>query len=183
MLYARSRGLPAAAAVVVVGVALLGWLAQPGGSPRLAAFAVAIAVAAVAVGLGGHDLHLDRTAAFGWPPRRAAHLLLAGAAVTGLLLAVGLVADPLADRDLVLRDVVGLGGVAALGAVLLGSRAAWALPVAWTGLTLVVPAGEEWHEQLLSWPVQPPGTTAATVAALVSGGVGLLAYTALGCRR
>ncbi|GGP70655.1 hypothetical protein [Saccharothrix coeruleofusca] len=182
MLHARSRQVPTSAAVAVVGVALLGWLAQPGGSPRLAAFAVAVAVAAVSVGLGGHDLQLDRTAAFGWPPRRAGHLLVAGAVLTGLLLAVGLVADPLADRDLVLRDLAGLGGTAALGAVVFGARAAWALPVAWTGVTMVVPTGQQWYEQLLTWPVQPPGTTVATVAALTAAGLGLLAYTALGCR-
>lgn len=183
LLYARSRHVPATAAAGATGVALLGTLAQPGGNPRLAAFGAALGVAAVAVGLGGHDPGLDRTAAFAWPPRRAAHLLLGAAFVACLLLAVGLVADPLAPAGFLLRDTAGLAGAAALGAVVFGARAAWSLPVGWTGVTLVVPPGEEWFDQVLGWPVQPPETTAATTTALVLGCAGLLAHSALGCRR
>ncbi|MFC6089519.1 hypothetical protein [Saccharothrix lopnurensis] len=183
VLHARSRQVPASLAAAVVGTGLLGLSAQPGGDPRAAAFAAALGVAAVAVGLGGHDRDLDRTAAFGWPPRRAAHLVL-GAALVGLLLsAVGLVADPVAPAAVVLRDVVGLGGLAALGACLFGSNAAWSPPVCWAGLTLVVPPGEDWVERLLAWPVQPAGTPSATVIACVLGGAGLVAYSAFGCRR
>ncbi len=169
---------------MVVGVTGLAALAQPNGSPQLAAFGAAIGVAAVAAGLGGHDLALDRTAGFGWPPRRAAHLLLGGAVVAALLLAVGRVADPIAPDAFVLRDVLGLGGLVALGAVLFGPRAAWALPVGWTGLTLVVPPGDDhWLSRLLTWPVQPTGTTSATITAVVLGCTGLLAYSWFGCRR
>ncbi|QFZ23301.1 hypothetical protein [Saccharothrix syringae] len=183
VLHARARRVPAATATAVVATGLVGLLAQPGGDPRLTSFAAAVGVAAVAVGFGGHDPELERTAAFGWPPRRAAHLLLGAALVAGLLLAVGLVADPVAPGAFVLRDVVGLAGLAALGACLFGSRAAWAPPVAWTGVTFVVPAGEDWADHLLGWPVQPAGTTAATAAAVVLGCAGLLAYSAFGCRR
>ncbi|WP_158844441.1 hypothetical protein [Saccharothrix deserti] len=183
-LYARARQIPASAAAVVVGVAALAAVAQPDGSPHLAAFAAAIGVAALATGLGGHDLGLDRTAAFGWPPRRAAHLLFGGTFVTALLLAVGLVAYPLAPDAFVLRDVIGLGGLAAWGALLFGARAAWALPIGWTGITLVVPPGDDhWLSRLLSWPVQPADTTSATVTAVVLGCTGLLAYSVFGCRR
>ena len=184
LLYARSRRIPVTAAAITVGVGALAALAQPGGSPQLAALGAAIGVAAVAVGLGGHDLALDRTAAFGWPPRRAAHLLLGGAFVAALLLAVGRVADPVATDAFLLRDVVGLGGLVALGALLFGPRAAWALPVGWTGATLVVPPGDDhWLSRLLTWPVQPTTTTSATVTAVVLGCTGLLAYSWFGCRR
>jgi hypothetical protein len=170
--------------VVTVAVAALAVLAQPGGSPQFAAIGAAIGVAAAATGLGGPDLALDRTAAFGWPPRRAGHLLLAGAFVAALLLAVGRVADPIAPDAFVLRDVAGLGGLAALGAVLFGAGAAWALPVGWAGVTLVVPPGEDhWLARLLTWPVQPTGTASATATAVVLGGTGLLAYGWFGCRR
>lgn len=184
VLHTRARQVPASAGAVVVGVAALAALAQPDGSPQLAAFGAALGVAAVATGLGGHDLALDRTAAFGWPPRRAAHLLLGGAVVAALLLAVGLVADPIAPDAFVLRDVLGLGGLAALGAVLFGARAAWAPPIGWSGVTLVVPPGDDhWLSRLLTWPVQPTSTTSATITAVVLGCAGLLAYSWLGCRR
>ncbi|GAA1278264.1 hypothetical protein [Saccharothrix xinjiangensis] len=183
VLHARSRQAPASLATAVAGVGLIGLLAQPGGNPRLAVLAAAIGVAAVAVGFGGHDRDLDRTAAFGWPPRRAGHLLLGAAVVALLLLAVGRVADPVAPDAVVLRAVVGLGGLAALGACLFGSLAAWSLPVGWAGVTLVVPPGDEWQERLLAWPAQPAGTPSATVIAVVLGCAGLAAYGAFGCRR
>lgn len=176
LLYARSRQVPAAAATVVAGFAAL---APLDGSPHVTAFAAALGTAVVATGFGGHDLALDRTAAFGWPPRRAAHLLVGGAVVTALLLAAGLTAE----NAFVLRDVVGLGGLAALAAVVLGARAAWTLPVGWTGVTLVVPPGTDWPTRLLTWPVQPTGTTSATVTAVVLACTGLLAYAWFGCRR
>ncbi|WP_447004349.1 hypothetical protein ACRAKI_32750 [Saccharothrix isguenensis] len=184
LLYARSRQVPVTAAVVTAVVTGLAALAPVDGGPQFAAFAAAIGVAALGTGLGGHDRALDRTAAFGWPPRRAAHLLLGGALVTGLLLAADVVADPIAPDAFVLRDVVGLGGLAALGALLLGSRAAWVLPIGWTGMTLVVPPGHDhWLSRLLSWPVQPTGTTSATITAIVLGCTGLLGYSVFGCRR
>ncbi|ONI83804.1 hypothetical protein ALI22I_35760 [Saccharothrix sp. ALI-22-I] len=183
-LYARARQIPVSAAVVVAGVAALAALAPPDGSPQLAAFAAAIGVAALATGLGGHDLALDRTAAFGWPPRRAAHLLVGGTVTAALLLAVDTFADPIAPDALVLRDVAGLGGLAALGALLFGSRAAWTLPIGWAGVTLVIPPGHDhWLSRLLSWPVQPADTTSATITAVVLGCTGLLAYSLFGCRR
>ncbi|MFD1152149.1 hypothetical protein, partial [Saccharothrix hoggarensis] len=115
---------------------------------------------------------------------RAAHLLLDVGLVAALLLAAGRVADPIAPDAFVLRDVLGLGGLAALGAVLFGARAAWAPPVGWAGVTLVVPpTGDHWLTRLLTWPVQPTGTTSATTTAVVLGCAGLLAYSWFGCRR
>ncbi|MFE2757361.1 hypothetical protein ACFXGA_35725 [Actinosynnema sp. NPDC059335] len=184
VLYARARQLPAAVVAVVVAVGVLGYLAWPGGSPQLGAFGAAVGVAVVATGLGGHDLALERTAAFGWPPRRAGHLVVGGAVVVVPLVAVGWVAEPIAAEAFLVRDVVGLGGLAALGAVVFGARAAWALPVGWAGVTLVVPAADEhWLSRLATWPVQPEGTTSATVAAVVLGCTGLLVHSWLGCRR
>jgi len=184
VLYARARQVPVSVLLVVVAVAGLGWLAWPGGSPQFGAFGAAVGVAVVAAGLGGHDLALERTAAFGWPPRRAGHLVVGGAVVAVLLLAVGRVGEPLAADAFLVRDVVGLGGLAALGAVVFGARAAWALPVGWAGVTLVVPAADEhWVSRLLTWPVQPEGTTSATVTAVVLGCTGLLVHSWLGCRR
>jgi hypothetical protein len=184
LLYARSRQVPVAAAVVLVVVAGFAALAPAYGGPRFAAFAAAVGVAALATGLAGHDRALDRTAAFGWPPRRAAHLLFGCTFIAALLLAVDVITDPIAPDAFVLRNVVGLGGLAALGALLLGSQAAWALPIGWTGVTLVVPPGDDhWLSRLLSWPVQPVDTTSATITAIVLGCTGLLGYSLFGCRR
>ncbi|MFI9007397.1 hypothetical protein ACIGNX_09235 [Actinosynnema sp. NPDC053489] len=184
LLHARARQVPASFGAVVVAVTALAALAHPGGSPQLAALGAAVGVGALATGLGGPDPALDRTAAFGWPPRRAAHLLLGGAVVAALLLVAGRVAAPIAPDAFVLRDVLGLGGVAALAASLLGPRTAWSLPVGWTGVTLVVPPGDDhWATRLLTWPVQPTGTTSATVTAVALGCAGLLAHSWFGCRR
>ncbi|MFD8495968.1 hypothetical protein [Amycolatopsis sp. NPDC059657] len=177
-LYARSRQIPVAFAAILVAVAGIGWLAQPDGSPRLAALAAALGVAGAATGLGGQDLRLDRTAAIAWPPRRAAHLIVIAAVVTAAVLATRI-----APAEFVLRDGIGLAGLAALGATLLGATAAWALPIGWVALTMVVPPSSEALDQVLTWMMQPPGTPAATVTAIVCACAGGLAYTLFGCRR
>lgn len=170
-LYARSRQIPVAFAAILAAVAGIGWLAQPDGNPRLAALAAALGVAGAATGLGGQDLRLDRTAAIVWPLRRAAHLIVIAAVVTAAVLATRI-----ASAEFVLRDGVGL---AALGATLLGATAAWALPIGWVALAMVVPPSSEALDQVLTWMMQPPGTPTAIVCVCAGG----LAYTLFGCHR
>ncbi|WP_370944664.1 hypothetical protein AB5J62_36870 [Amycolatopsis sp. cg5] len=177
-LYARSRQIPIAFAAILVAIAGIGWLAQPDGSPRLAAMAAALGVAGAAAGFGGQDIRLDRTAAIAWPPRRAAHLIVVAAVVTAAVWATRI-----APPEFVLRDGIGLAGLAALGATLFGATAAWALPVGWVALTMVVPPSQEPFDQVLTWMMQPQGTPAATATAIVCAATGGLAYTLLGCRR
>ncbi|MCG8915716.1 hypothetical protein L6E12_07940 [Actinokineospora sp. PR83] len=178
LLYARSRRIPATAVAAVLAAGAFGLLTGDAADPRLAALAAALGAAALATSLGSADPALDRTAAFAWPPRRAVHLLLGVALLAGLFL----LAAPLAPDRVLLRDVVGLAGLGALGATAFGADAAWSLPVTWAALTLVVPPADG-VGAVLTWPVQPETSTAATATAATLGCAGLLVHSALGCRR
>jgi hypothetical protein len=169
------------AGVALVCVVGLGLMAGDGPHVQmmLAMFAVAVVTAVTATGLAGADPALDRTGAVDWRARRAAHVVAIGTLATVL----GLVAGPPAATEVVVRGAVGLTGLAALGATLLGSGLAWCLPVVWTvaaisALSARVPP----PAPLVTWPVQPPDTTAAMVAACVLGAVGLLVYAVRGPR-
>jgi hypothetical protein len=140
-----------------------------------------------ALSLADHDL--DRSAVIAWPPRRAAHVIVAGAAVAGLLIATAVGGRPMAGAATIARDVVGLSGLVALGATGLGAAQAsllpvvWTVPVLWFAPPMGIPPTRPTYKVLLTWMVQPPGTTAATVAALVLGGAGIFAYALFGSRR
>lgn len=187
-LYARSRQVPASCAALVIGAVAVWALAPDTGSgpadPRLPVLALATGVLAASVGLGGQDLALDRTAAIRWVPRRAAHVLLAGAVVAVVLLAVqGLGGTPMATTGFVVRDSAGLTGLAALGAALAGAQHAWSLPFAWLSLTFLSPPATSTPTRLATWLLLPPGTPAATWTALLLLGVGTTAYAFAGPRR
>src|SRR5262245_24972102 len=127
-LYLRSRAVPATVAVVLgcagamwaLGLAVHHPLAR-----ALAALLITLAATtAISRGLAGPDHDLDKAAAIAWPPRRAAHIIVAGVAVLGLLAAAALAGKPMADMGQLLRNVAGLTGVLALAAVLLGAARA-----------------------------------------------------------
>jgi hypothetical protein len=124
-----------------------------------------------------------------WPPRRAAHVILAGGAVLGLLGATALVGQQMGATGQLARNVAGLTGLVALGAVGLGAARAPLLPVMWTVVVLwwAPPLGEPptrpTYKVTLTWMVQPAEIQAATVAAVVLAAVGILAYAVLGSRR
>jgi hypothetical protein len=181
VLYLRSRQV--AAGVVVAVACVVGFERLAGDNPRirlmLAMFAVTVVCAVTAAGLAGPDGSLERTAALGWRPRRAAHVV----AIGGLAVVLGVTAGPPVATQVVVRDAVGLTGLVAFGATVLGGGLAWCVPVTWSVAALTallssrpVPA------PLLTWPVQPAGTSAATVAAGVVGLAGLLVYAMLGPR-
>jgi hypothetical protein len=187
-LYLRSRRVPAAVAVAVAGVAALSALARAIDEPNvpLAVVVLAAAVGAVAIGpgLAGADPDLDRTAAFPWAPRRGGHLIVAATALTGLVCAAVLTGSPLTTAGVVVRAVAGLAGLVALGAVAFGAGLAWLPPVAWTAPCVLSGAlGGAWYKEVLTWMVQPWGTTSATVTAAVLGAAGTLAYAIRGSRR
>ncbi|GAA0965063.1 hypothetical protein GCM10009555_003660 [Acrocarpospora macrocephala] len=191
-LYLRSRAVPATAAAVlgcVVALWALGLAIDHPQGRTLAALLVALAATtALAPGLAGPDHDLDRTAAIAWPPRRAAHVLVAGTALAGLL-AIALAGEQLAGTAQLARNVAGLAGLVALGAVVLGAARAALLPVLWTVLVLwwAPPMGEPptrpAYKVILTWMVQPAGTQAATVAAVVLAVAGTLVYAVRGSRR
>jgi hypothetical protein len=191
--YLRSRAVPATAVAVLccaVGLWALGRVVDHPQGRVLAALLAALAgTTALAPGLAGADLDLDRASAIAWPPRRAAHLILASAAVAGLLAATAIAGERMAGTGLIVRNVAGLTGVLAVGAVVLGTaRAPW-LPVVWMALVLRyappmgVPPARPTRTVMLTWMVQPIDTRAATVAAIVLAVAGTLAYAVLGSRR
>jgi len=140
-------------------------------------------------GLAGADHDLDRASAIAWPPRRAAHVIVAGAAVVGLLAATALVGEQMAGTGQIARNVAGLAGLVALGAAVVGADRAPLLPVIWTVLVLryAPPMGEPptrpTYKVMLTWMVQPIDTRAATVAAAILAVAGTLSYAVLGSRR
>ncbi|MER6364407.1 hypothetical protein [Kitasatospora sp. NPDC001527] len=175
ILYARSRQLPAALAVLAT-LAALARLGDGGlGGPRASALLLAAAAMALAAGLGGQDHALDRTAALRWPPRRAAHVLLCA-----VLAAAVLPPGPLA---VTVRDSAGLTGLAALGAVCFGRACAWLLPFGWLCASFVLPPAPDLATRILTWPLLPPGTALATLTALTLATTGTALYALAGPRR
>jgi hypothetical protein len=192
LLYLRSRRVPVAFVAAVAGVAALSWvdhLTDHRVAATLALFAVIAGTSAAGPGLAGPDVELDRTAGIGWPPRRAAHLLAMGAAVVGLVAATALTGDQLAPAGQVTRNVAGMVGLLALGAALLGSARAWIPPLTWTVLAMVGQAqwwpspGAETYQRVLTWMVQPDGSTSAGWTAAAVAVAGGLTYAVAGPRR
>jgi hypothetical protein len=150
----------------------------------LALLAVLAGAAAFAPGLAGADADLDRTAAIAWPPRRAAHIVLIGAAILGVV-----AATELTHTAALARNVTGLTGLVALGAVTVGATRAWLPAGAWTvlGLWSTPPLGtpptSPGYKVVLTWMAQPSTNDKATITAILLGCTGTLAYTLLGSRR
>ncbi|MFF3851356.1 hypothetical protein [Streptomyces sp. NPDC002328] len=186
-LYARSRQVPASLAAVVISSVGVCALARDGaagpGDPRLPVLVLAMGAMAASTGFSGQDLALDRTAAFRWSPRRAAHVLLAGAVVGMVLLGVQVVGESTAAVAFVVRDSAGLMGLAALGAAISGGRYAWTLPFAWLCCSFLAPAPTSTPAQVATWMLLPPGTAAGTWTALVLTVAGTAVYALAGPRR
>lgn len=181
MLYLRSRQVAAGTGVAVACVLGLGRLTGTTEPIRLmlAVFGVAVVCAVTATGLAGQDPALDRTAARDWRGRRATHVV----AIGGLAVVLGVTAGPPVATEVVVRDAVGLTGLAALGATVLGGGLAWCLPMAWSVVAVsAFLASAPPAAPLVTWPVQPVGTTTATIAAGALGLAGLLVYAVRGPR-
>ncbi|MFE7068967.1 hypothetical protein ACFU96_02580 [Streptomyces sp. NPDC057620] len=189
MLYARSRQVPASLAAVVVSAVTVAVLARDGGGgagpagPGLPVLVLAAGAMAFSVGLSGQDLALDRTAAIRWAPRRAAHVLFAGAVVAAVLLTVQTMGEDTATLAFVVRDSAGLMGLVSLGAALAGGQYAWTLPFAWLSYAFFAPPATSTPTQVATWMLLPPGTAAGTWTALVLTVVGTAAYAVAGPRR
>jgi hypothetical protein len=188
MLYVRSRSVPVSVAVIVGCAAALWALGlttdDVGIRATLGLIAATTGVAATAVGLAGADVDLDRTAALQWPPLRFAHVVLAGAVVLGAVAATAL-----AHGGWLARDAAGMTGLIALGAAILGATRAWLPCVMWTvpSLMYAAPLGENptgpTYKIVLTWMIQPIGSTAAAITAITLGTAGALTYAFLGPRR
>jgi hypothetical protein len=192
LLYLRSRRVPAALAVAVSVVAAVWWIDQLTDhrmTGALGLLAVVAGAAAAGPGLAGHDVHLDRTAAIGWPPRRMAHLFAAGGIVIGLVAATALTGDRLAPAGEIVRDTGGMVGLLALGAVMFGGGRAWIPPLTWTLASLTAlrqlwpPAPDApTYQHVLTWMLQPAESTSAGWTAAGLAVTGILAYAIAGPR-
>ncbi|MFI8230848.1 hypothetical protein ACIGDI_18600 [Streptomyces sp. NPDC085900] len=188
-LYARSRQVTAALAALVIGTVAVWALAGQGGAGagtgdlRLPVLFLGAGAMATSTGLGGQDLALDRTAAIRWMPRRAAHVLLAGAVVAVMLLIVRAAGRDLPDAAFVVRDTAGLMGLAALGAALAGAESAWAPPFVWLSFAFFAPPPTSTPMQVASWLLLPSGTPVATWTSLALTVAGTTAYSVAGPRR
>ncbi|MFF3373134.1 hypothetical protein ACFYXF_09245 [Streptomyces sp. NPDC002680] len=185
-LYARSRQVPASLTAVLISTVAVWALARDGGEgsgdPRPIVLVLATGAMAASIGLGGQDLALDRTAAIRWVPRRAAHVLLAGAVVAAALLAVQAMGGETATPAFVVRDTAGLMGLAALGAALSGAQYAWTLPFAWLSLAFVAPPPTNTPIRVATWMLLPSGTATATWTAVALTVAGTTAYAITGPR-
>jgi hypothetical protein len=184
-LYARSRqvpmafGLMLAAMVAVWGLSRL-WISA-GPSPVFAALALATGAAIAGGSLGANDVALERTAAIAWLPRRVLHVLGVAVVVGALLLAVQMLGGSLPPNGFIIRDSFGLAGLTALGATAFGGQYAWAPPITWYAMTVLVsPAADP---GVVTWLMQPPSTTAATATAVTLAVAGTGVYAAFGTRR
>ncbi|ONI71076.1 hypothetical protein ALI144C_51990 [Actinosynnema sp. ALI-1.44] len=172
VLYARSRGLFAAFAVMLAST--VGIWALDNRDWRILLLALAMGVCAMSAGLGSPDLKLDRTGALPWPLWRGTHLVVAAAVVCGLTTAL-----QMWDAGMILRGAVGLAGLTGLTATVLGSQLSWTLPVLWTAVCVV--AGPT-DNTILTWLVQSPESTGALLTATALGVLGLAAYAIRGPR-
>ncbi|MCC9707472.1 hypothetical protein E4N62_20635 [Streptomyces sp. MNU76] len=187
-LYARSRQVPVSlAAVLFSAAAVWALVARDGGGgavdPRTPVFVLVAGVTAASIGLGGQDLALDRTAAIGWRPRRAGHVLLIGTVVAAVLLAVGATGTDLAATAFVVRDSAGLTGLVALGAVVCGAPYAWTPAVGWLSFSVFAPPPTSVPTEIATWMLLPPGTPAATWTAVALAVTGTTVYALAGPRR
>ncbi|WP_326566246.1 hypothetical protein VSH64_30760 [Amycolatopsis rhabdoformis] len=179
-LYARSRRLPASLVALVLCPLVIRVLAGSDWSVGFASLALGAAIAVAATGLSGQDVDLDRTAAFGWLPRRLVHLVLLGVIAVGVLLLVRASEVP---APVILRDGLGLVGLAGLAAFAFGGQFGWTLPLLWLVVALFVPGDPVGLYHVVAWPLQDSDIA---VSWWLAGGlflVGTGAYAAVGARR
>jgi hypothetical protein len=188
VLYLRSRSAPASLATMLgcaVGLWALGLAVDDSSTRvRLALLITALAIAAIAPGLAGADADLERIPGFAWPPRRAAHLVIAGVVAFGLMAAAALAGDPVTGTARIARDAAGLTGLLGLGAVALGASRAPLLPLLWTALAVGLPTTDRpAYKAVITWMMLPTTIVTATLTAVVVGATGVLAYSVAGPRR
>ncbi|MGW4482995.1 hypothetical protein ACWEOE_04070 [Amycolatopsis sp. NPDC004368] len=179
-LYARSRRLPVSLAALVLCPLVIRVLAGADWSVLFASLALGAAIAVAATGLSGQDVDLDRTAAFGWFPRRLVHLVLLGVIAVGVVLLVRACAVP---APVILRDGLGVVGLAGLAAFAFGGQFGWTLPLLWLVVALFVPPEPAGLYHVVAWPLQPADVAVTWWLASALFAVGTAVYAVAGARR
>ncbi|MFG2896610.1 hypothetical protein ACGFZH_06035 [Streptomyces zaomyceticus] len=192
-LYLRSRALPGALAALVctaaIGACAARWLESLPDFDHTARLPVVVfgpllAAAAIGTGLYAPSDELDRTAVRPWWPRRLVHLL-APTALAAVLFALAVPGHAEAfGPPAAVRNTLGLTGVTAGAAALLGARLSWLPPAFFVGTVyLAAPSRPEGAARWWAWVMQPGPQTGAWTVALgaLAAGSGLYAWR--GARR
>ncbi|MEV5541969.1 hypothetical protein AB0L13_34550 [Saccharopolyspora shandongensis] len=158
------------------------WSGDPPTTARLVIAGLALGISVGAVGLGGADAALDRTAALRWPPRRAGHVVALVAVVGGVFVVAQAIGEQLVPNLVIVRNCAGFAGLAGFGAALLGTARGWWLPLGWA-LPAALPLPQDTAVmQVLAWPMAEAGATAATSTATALAVLGTLTYAIRGYR-
>lgn len=187
VLYARSRGVPFAA-LVLVAVCATGtwaghWLATrptlDGATARVpVTVALAVAVAVVLAGtLHSSADEVERTTPRSWTRWRAGHA--AAAAAFGTALVAPVLPTAVYGQTSLLRNTAGLLGLALLGASVVGPRLAWVLPLNYAAV-VYLSAGlrDSQGRPVWAFVMQPGGSSAAIASAVLLLTVGTAAWSA-----
>jgi hypothetical protein len=136
------------------------------------------AVSLLGFALGGDDPALERTTPRRWPRWRATEIGVFALAACLALVPALVQADEHATAAL--RNLAGLAGLTALGAVVLGARLAWLAPTAWAmSGSAFGPRTESWLAPF-TWPVQPGETASALILPAALAVTGVVLYTRCG---
>ena len=192
-LYLRSRGLPGMLAVLLGTAAAAAWaawwLVSLPAFDHTARLPVVVLGPLLAAGVIGTSLHtpsdeLDRTAVRAWWPRRLAHLLAPTALAVGLLaLAVPGHAEAFGAPAAV-RNTLGLVGVTAAAATLVGARLSWLPPTFYAGVVyLAAPSDATGGAVWWGWATRPGPEGEAWTVAAVAFAAGTALYAWRGARR
>ncbi len=191
LLYARSRGAPTAA-LVVTALCLAGagagqWLAArptlDDASARLpVTVALAVAVAVVLAGtLFSPADEIERTTPRPWQRWRAAHATTL--ATIGTTLAWPVLPVAVHGQAALLRNTVGLLGLALMAAVLVGPRLAWVLPLGYAAAVYLFEGLRDSPDRgAFTFLLQPGASRSALAAGLLLLVLGIGSWAKAGQR-
>ncbi|MEV0633571.1 hypothetical protein AB0I77_01050 [Streptomyces sp. NPDC050619] len=191
LLYARSRAVPSALAVLLATGVLAVWAAHGLDAyvdplRRVPVVALAPLLAAAVIGASLHTAsdELDRTAVRPWWRVRLAHLLALTALAAALLSAAVLGHASVFGPPAMIRNTLGCTGVTVASAALLGARLSWLPAFGYVGAAYLGSAGAHGRAGTVvwAWPVQPGGDTGAWAVALAAFVVGGALYVVRGAR-
>lgn len=193
-LHLRARGgagfTVGLAAVAVLACATAQWLSTrpsfdgPGARVPVVVFAPLLAALLLGPTLAGADEDLERGTPVPWRRWRAAHVLLAAAAIGGVLALAGLPAPDVFGAHALIRNALGCTGLVVGAAVLLGARLAWLPAFCYVcGAQAAAPRQPGGAAGVWAWPVQPSTVGVSWWAAGALFVIGAVGYLTVGARR
>lgn len=187
-LYLRGRGVPVAL-LVVAGLSVLAartavWLVGQPQFDEMARLPVAVAAAlaaavVLAATLRAPAAEIEAATPTRWHHWQAGHVMAALLAGAGLLVP----ALPMSSygAGVLLRDLVGLLGLALLTAMALGPQLAWTVPSAYTAVVYFSAGADQGAlRSIWAFPQQPADSAPALITALTVGVAGLIGWGVAG---